>query len=204
MITHTKHAQGNNMRRTLTVAVISTVSSPILAGVPTWSYSIDFDNGNYLGGSVETFEFSSETQGDSFFRVTRNFDNGISVNLESPDPNDRGFYRFEIAIDGDVDPYVGLFEDATRFPFQDPGEHGLSASSPGRGYNMSLGNFTILDVAFDDEGEVLRFDIDFELAGDSDLTAGEFFRGSFRYAVPTPSTSAIIAMSALVVSRRRR
>ncbi len=59
------------------------------------------------------------------------------------------------------DLQVGFYDKSTRFPFNFPTRPGLSFSGKGRGNNMLGGWFNVLDVAYDLNGEVLRFAIDF-------------------------------------------
>lgn len=57
----------------------------------------------------------------------------------------------------------GNYENATRWPFQDPSDPGLSIFGQGRGCNRSDGRFDVLEAVYDPStGEVTSFAVDFE------------------------------------------
>ena len=56
----------------------------------------------------------------------------------------------------------GVYEGATRWPFQSPTTPGLSVSGAGRGCNTLTGRFTVLEAVYGPGGAVLRFAADYE------------------------------------------
>ncbi|PYQ19145.1 MAG: hypothetical protein DMF79_13320 [Acidobacteria bacterium] len=56
----------------------------------------------------------------------------------------------------------GIYEGATRWPFQSPTTPGMDVSGDGRGCNMLTGRFTVLEAEYGPSGEVLRFAADYE------------------------------------------
>jgi hypothetical protein len=61
--------------------------------------------------------------------------------------------------DGDI-LAPGRYAGATRYPFNGP-EPGLDVSGSGRGCNTLEGEFTVRTAAFDDQGDVRQFGVDF-------------------------------------------
>lgn len=56
----------------------------------------------------------------------------------------------------------GTYNDATRYPFQDPGVPGLSFYGDGRGCNQLTGFFDVLEAVYDpDTGAIVSFAVDF-------------------------------------------
>ena len=110
-------------------------------------------------------------------------------------------------------PQVGLYTDATRWPFENAGTAGMDLNSNGRGENQLSGWFNILELCQTD-GTITALAIDFYQQG-TDYGAGrtpsEF--GSIRYnsdiaisPVPEPRTSAILGFgcACLIGSIRSR
>jgi large repetitive protein len=56
----------------------------------------------------------------------------------------------------------GVYEGATRWPFQSPTTPGLSVSGDGRGCNTLTGRFTVLEAEYGPGGQVVRFAADYE------------------------------------------
>ena len=57
---------------------------------------------------------------------------------------------------------TGIYENATRWPFQDPSVPGLSFSGNGRGCNTLTGRFEVLEANYTEGGEIERFHATFE------------------------------------------
>lgn len=51
-----------------------------------------------------------------------------------------------------------LYEDATRFPFQEDFEPGLSVSGDGRACNTLTGQFQVLQLDYDKDGNPIAID----------------------------------------------
>jgi hypothetical protein len=108
------------------------------------------------------------TPADGFdFGVSRNFDNGVSFSINNfNDPTvpfqDQQWWYLDFAAPFDAELAVGAYEGATRFPFQDISEPGLSFSGNGRGCNTLTGRFDILEVSYAAGGDVQQFAANFE------------------------------------------
>lgn len=110
------------------------------------------EEGDYVGqGQSLTF-----TDLDGTFDGTRNFDNGVTVDFSGAES-----WGVDFAAAGDVDLTLGLFEGATRFPFQEVDEHGLSVSGDGRGCNELTGRFQVHEIVYGAGNAVDQFAADF-------------------------------------------
>ena len=107
--------------------------------------------GDYIGQG-QTYDFSHAT---GTFTVERNYDNGVSISYREAGYTQWWDFRFAAPDEGLLVP--GLYTDAMRFPFQDPGHPGLDVSGNGRGSNMLTGWFRVDEVAYSPAGEVLVF-----------------------------------------------
>lgn len=106
--------------------------------------------GDFIGQGQDFF-FGPE---EGPFQVRRNFDGGVGLSV--------GGFSYDFAPPEGRSFGVGSFEEATRFPFQEPGEPGLSVSGRGRGCNRLTGRFEVLEFATDASGGVTNLAIDFE------------------------------------------
>jgi hypothetical protein len=107
--------------------------------------------------------------------------------------------------------HVGLYTGAQRFPFNSPTRPGIDISGAGQGNNTETGWFNVLDIGYDEAGELSTFAVDFKQFDEAG-TAGLY--GSLRYnssiainAVPEASTSALmllgLAFGAAALRRRQ-
>lgn len=105
------------------------------------------------------------TIADADFVVSRNFGNGVSFWINDfGRPDSQGiWWSVDLAAAGGAELAAGAYEGATRFPFQDASEPGLSVYGEGRGCNTLTGRFDVLEAVYDGQtGEVLHFAADFE------------------------------------------
>jgi hypothetical protein len=56
---------------------------------------------------------------------------------------------------------VGIYEDATRWPFQETDEPGFDFSGDGRGCNELFADYEILEVVIDENQGIQSFALDF-------------------------------------------
>lgn len=117
--------------------------------------------GDYIGAGQQRVI----TSADADFTAVRNSYNGVSISANDfnrPNPV-YTFWYVDLAAPLGAELSVGAYEGATRFPFQEPGDPGLSVAGDGRGCNMSYGRFEVLEAEYDQQtGEVIRFAADFE------------------------------------------
>jgi hypothetical protein len=99
----------------------------------------------------------------SGIRAFRNLGGGVSLRVADVSLD------FGPAPDRAFGP--GVFAAATRFPFQDQGEPGLSVFARGRGCNALGGRFEVLELRLAPDGEVLNLAIDFEQRCEGDRAA---------------------------------
>src|SRR5262249_31089976 len=81
------------------------------------------------------------------------------------------FWYVDLAAVRDQPVVPGMYEGATRYPFQSPTHAGLDISGDGRGCNESTGRFGVLESSFDASGNVLSFAADFEQHCEGDAPA---------------------------------
>lgn len=172
--------------------------------------------GTGLSFRGQTSEFISQgatrllTLDDWNFELDRNFDNGISVTLNSRTVAGLR-WSVDFAAPNNAMLRVGDTFEATRWPFHDDmTEGGFSLSGEGRGLNNSSSTFTINDVLYDTNGTVLRLDAEF-IQRDLDANAGfgsAALVGRIQVnAVPEPSSCGLLAVgaiSAFFIRKRKR
>ena len=125
--------------------------------------------------------------------VSRNFDNGISVRLNN--------FSLDFSAPGDAQLMSGDSFDATRWPFQEAGDAGFTFSGNYRTYNDSLASFTIDQVVYDGEGNVLVFDASFMQRGELGDPAAF---GRVVYNIPEPTAVALLGLALPLLAGRRR
>jgi hypothetical protein len=135
--------------------------------------------GDYIGqGQQRTLAAA-----DGWFSANSNFDNGVSLSFHGNDPS--VWWYLDFAAPGHLRLAPGVYEHATRFPFQAATAPGLSVSGEGRGCNTLTGRFEVFEATYGPSGEVLTFAADFEQHCEG---AGPALSGSIRYnAGPLPS-----------------
>jgi hypothetical protein len=166
------------LRKTvLAVATLLISTSGVYA--QTTLLSLNSQPGDYIGqGEQRTL-----TVADGWFSANNNFDNGVSLSFHGNDPS--VWWYLDFAAPGNLRLAPGVYEHATRFPFQQPAAPGLSVSGEGRGCNTLTGRFEVFEATYGPSGEVLTFAADFEQHCEG---AGPALSGSIRYnAGPVPS-----------------
>lgn len=114
----------------------------------------DSEEGDYIGGGDRIHFNASNTK----FSVSRNFDNGVSFNLDSAELS---WWYLDFAGPNDVALSPGVYSGATRFAFSDPNEPGMDVSGNGRGCNTLTGSFEVFQAEYDGMGNVTVFSADF-------------------------------------------
>ena len=116
------------------------------------SISLDSEPGDFVGGGKK----QSLTPANGTFTVSRNFDNGVTINFTGAT-----FWTFAFAAPFDGTLIAGVYENATRWPFQSPTAPGLSVFGGG-GCNTLTGRFEVLYVVYGPSGDVVSFGANFE------------------------------------------
>ncbi|NOY93966.1 MAG: hypothetical protein GXP55_22510 [Deltaproteobacteria bacterium] len=83
------------------------------------------------------------------------------VELQVEGPSSWGFWSFEFEASDFQVLGLGVYDGATRYPFNGPNEPGLSVGGGGRGCNMLTGSFEVLELEVDAAGELQRFRANF-------------------------------------------
>lgn len=167
------------MWRKTVLAIATLLISTSGAYAQTTLLSLNSQPGDYIGqGQQRTL-----TVADGWFSANSNFDNGVSLSFHGNDPS--VWWYLDFAAPGNLPLAPGVYEHATRFPFQAPTAPGLSVSGEGRGCNTLTGRFEVLEATYGPSGEVLTFAADFEQHCEGSAPA---LSGSIRYnAGPVPS-----------------
>jgi len=126
------------------------------AQAQTTSLSLNSQPGDFIGQG-QSLTVSAT---DGVFTPMRNFANGVSISFFGSQPGD--FWFLDFAAPGNAPLTVGVYEGATRFPFQATTSPGLSVSGQGRGCNTLTGRFEVLEISFDTAGAITSFAADFE------------------------------------------
>lgn len=112
------------------------------------------DAGDYIGQG-QSYLY---TDANATFRYSKNYDNGIALNIESGN----AWWSLNLAAPGNAQLQPGSYLAATRWPFQAANAPGLDFSGSGRGCNTLTGRFDIFEVSYDSEGVVTGINASFE------------------------------------------
>lgn len=122
--------------------------------------------GDYIGGGVD--QLYNSNMGVFRASASDNTGNGLADTVEI-DYNDATYthwwYQDYSTRRLGVDLSHGLYTDAQRWPFEDPGHPGLSVYGDGRGCNTLTGKFQVLEAIYDYSGpqpKLVSFAADFE------------------------------------------
>jgi hypothetical protein len=130
--------------------------------------------GDYIGqGERQHFNAAN-----ALIRIEENNDGGVSLDVETGD-----FWSLDFTAAGGGSPVVGVYEGATRWPFNGPTEPGLNVSGAGRGCNSLTGRFEVFEAEFGPDGTPLVFSADFEQhceGGAPALFGSVRYRAAFR------------------------
>ena len=124
------------------------------------------------------------------------------------------YWTLELAAPFDQVLGVGLYENAARWPFQNDDQPGLTFSGNHRGNNRNSGFFEVLEISFDDLGNIGSFAVNFTQYGETN--PDWWINGKLRFnsdiplsvsSVPEPSVIYLLALGVAVllfVSRQRQ
>jgi VCBS repeat-containing protein len=115
------------------------------------------DPGEFIGQG-QTYDY---TPAAASFWASPNFANGVSLEVDPPDI--ATWWNLDFAAANQALLAPGVYLDAMRFAFPDPGHPGLDVSGSGRGSNTLTGQFTVHDVVRNaDQSQILSFAASFE------------------------------------------
>ena len=112
--------------------------------------------GDYIGGGQSLTFTPSDSQFSSM--VSQDF-REITVNVF---PLSGSFWFLHMAAPAGQQLLPGVYEGATRWPFQAPSTPGLDFSGDGRGCNTLTGRFEVLEAVYHPFGYIERFHATFE------------------------------------------
>ncbi|MDC2956570.1 hypothetical protein PO587_19035 [Streptomyces gilvifuscus] len=154
-------------RATATFALalaMATGTTGLLAGseahalpVTEGSFSFSGDDGDYISGG-RSYTYATASQ--DHMNVTGNTDNGVVT--VSVDGANGDWWSLNLSAPSGKALTPGTYTGATRYPFNEATEPGLSLSGNGRGCNQLTGTFTISAVEFGPQGYVKKLDASFE------------------------------------------
>ena len=182
------------------------ISSGNARAMPFFDISFEGQPGEFISQGMAW----SFTSGGVFdFSVSRNFDNGISFswnNFGNVPFTDFESWGLRFAAPGDATIVPGLYEDATRFPFQDIMDPGLTLSGDGRGCNTSIGQYDVGQVSYAPNGDVTRFSATFEQRCTPGIAPFPMLTGQITFIanVMEPSTIALLGAGFLGIGIRRK
>lgn len=134
------------------------------------SLSFSGDEGDWISGG-RSYAYSTSSQD----RLNVSAGTGNSVVSLSVDGANGDWWYLDLAAPSGRALAPGTYTGATRHPFNEPDEPGLSLSGNGRGCNTLTGEFTIAAVEFGPQGYVKKLDATFvqHCEGDSTAARGE-------------------------------
>jgi hypothetical protein len=146
------------MKRTLQVIAIGAIMTvfPLTALAQETFYSFVSDPGDFVGNG-QSGSFSPETS--SFASSQSNDGNHFAAFLF---PFAGGFWMLDFAAPAGQPLAPGVYENATRWPFQAASVPGLAVFGNGVGCNTLNGRFEVLEASFGPAGYVERFHATFE------------------------------------------
>lgn len=151
MFRHITHLLKNKSAVLTGLFLMLSLSSQ-MANADTFLY-FKSDQGDYIGGGLtQTFTTANGT-----FTASRNYDNGVSISF-----NGSRWWHLDFAAPGNNVLAPGVYEGATRFPFQSSIAPGLSIYGDGRGCNQSTGRFIVHEVVYNPDNTIAVFAADFE------------------------------------------
>jgi hypothetical protein len=138
-----------------TILLLALLLSSSLSAANTF-ISFNSQKGDYIGqGESRIWD---EASGEFSSKSSLDKENVVEIRFSSDDH----WWTLSFAAPADQPLTVGSYFNATRFPFQDADNNGLNVSGTGRGCNKLEGNFEILEIAYDDNGNLESFSATFE------------------------------------------
>jgi opacity protein-like surface antigen len=145
-------------RFTLAVACLFVAVAPAVAASaaePASSVALFSKRGDFIGGGLQRF-FDSGTatigiQGPPGY---------VTVRAEQPASSQWFYFVFAPPPGEQLAP--GIYADAQRAPFREPGHPGIDIVGDGKGCNQQAGTFEVKDIGVDASGNVSRLWVTYE------------------------------------------
>ncbi|MEV6588588.1 hypothetical protein [Streptomyces acidicola] len=161
-------------------------ATPVTEG----SFSFSGDEGDYISDGRS---YAYATASDDRLNITADSNNN-AVSLSIDGANGDWWY-LDLAAPSGQALAPGTYTGATRHPFNEPTEPGLSLIGNGRGCNTLTGEFTISDVEFGPQGYVKKLDATFEQHCEGGTTAA---RGEVHINNPAPPAELDLGLAVAV------
>lgn len=172
------------MKRVFALLLVATIvlALDVGAGGQTGGTFLSFvsDPGDFVGQGRTLF-LTPETS--SFQSRAEQNNRVVSVFLFPFNSADGLFWFLDLAAPQGQQLVPGVYEGATRYPFQTPGEPGISFVGDGRGCNTATGRFQVFESVYGPAGYVERFRADFEQHCEGGTPA---LRGTIQIVNPPP------------------
>jgi|GEM_PF-634656 len=140
---------------------------------------LNSQSGDYIGqGQQRTLDPTGAT-----FTPSRNNKNGVSFSVIAPGL--ATWWYLDLAAPNNAPLTAGVYEGATRYPFESISNPGLALYGDGRGCNTLTGRFVVFEATYANDGSVLTFAADFEQHCEGGQAA---LFGSIRYNYLTTPT----------------
>jgi hypothetical protein len=147
-------------------ALFSALAVILAMGADTWVstanaqtegtfLSFSSQPGDYIGGGQSRTFTPNDSQ---FSSMVSQENREIAVSVFPPG----SFWFLHMAAPAGQQLLPGVYQGATRWPFQEPSTPGLDFSGDGRGCNTSTGRFEVLEAVYASFGYVERFHATFE------------------------------------------
>lgn len=145
--------------------------------------------GDFVGRGA-SYAYTTDTANVS---ARKNFDNGVSLSVIQPATGGDWWY-LDFAAPSNAPLAPGVYEDAGRFAFRDPGQPGLDVYGNGRGHDQLVGEFVVYDVEYGTDNAVTRFAATFVQRGlDFDGALGPPMTGVIQYNTTIGAGSGVLA-----------
>ncbi len=127
--------------------------------------------GDYIGqGNAKAY---IEGQ-DGKFSISTNYHKGVDITFTGS----KNRWDLSFSAAGNSMLELGIYKNATRYPFNKIEDHGFDISGCGRGCNTLISEFEILEIKYDDQGQIEAFAANF--IQKCEVTGAPLF-GSVRY-----------------------
>lgn len=144
------------IRHALLLMILLSSSSLVFA--QETSLFMDSEAGDYIGQGQQWY-YNPDT---ADFTITPNYGtNGVWIRLQTDDPS-WGWWNLHFNAPDGENLVAANYLGATRYPFNENHEPGLSVSGMGRGCNTLTGSFLVHEIIFGSDNTVESFWATFE------------------------------------------
>jgi len=147
------------IRSALFLLALLTLPTTLVLAQETSLY-MDSEPGDYIGQGQEWY-YTPDTADFSAGQIGNSSLNGVQCWINTLEPS-WGWWNLNFTAPAGMELTVGEYTGATRYPFNDPDEPGLSISGMGRGCNTLTGNFYVHEITFGPGNTVETFWATFE------------------------------------------